>query len=157
MAKKQKLTRLVFLTSIQFCANVLCVCLREAFRAVASSSGSDHDAHDAARFRLAWALAHSKRAGDAARAVILLQEGSHRWGETVLARDRHYIVAVAHFNDGDYLAARTAADEALREDAACRQAETLKAAVRSPCAFVTAVFCIPCVALPPPFLFRHII
>jgi alkanesulfonate monooxygenase SsuD/methylene tetrahydromethanopterin reductase-like flavin-dependent oxidoreductase (luciferase family) len=41
---------------------------------VAGSSGSGADAVDAARFRLAWALAHSKRAGDAARAVSLLQE-----------------------------------------------------------------------------------
>ena len=103
-------------------------CCGGTFHSVASSSGSDHDAHDAARFRLAWALAHSKRSGDAARAVALLQDGSHCWGDKIQARDRHYIAAVAHFNDGDYLAARAAADEALRVDAGCRQAETLKAA-----------------------------
>lgn len=97
---------------------------------MASSSGSDdYDAHDAARFRLAWALAHSKRPGDAARGVLLLEEGRHRWGDKVQVRDRHYITAVAHFNDGDYLAARVAAEAALRLDAGCRQAEALKAAV----------------------------
>jgi fission 1 protein len=95
------------------------------FGSVASSSGSDHDAQDAARFRLAWALAHSRRAGDAARAAALLQPGAHKWGDAVQARDRHYITAMAHFNDGDYLAARVAADEALRIDAGCRQAEAL--------------------------------
>lgn len=45
-----------------------------------------------------------------------------------MARDRQYIAAVAHFNDGDYLAARDAANQALRIDAGCRQAEQLKVA-----------------------------
>ena len=88
----------------------------------------EHAAHDAARFRLAWALAHSRREGDAKRAVALLQEGAYDWADAVAARDRRYIAAVAHYNDGDFLAARAAAEEALKFDAGCRQAETLRAA-----------------------------
>lgn len=88
----------------------------------------DHAAHDAARFRLAWALAHSKRSGDGTRAVELLREEGYAWGDTVQKRDRRYITAVALYNEGDYLAARTSAEDALRHDAGCRQAEALRVA-----------------------------
>ena len=93
-----------------------------------ASTAEDHAAHDAARFRLAWALAHSKREGDGKRAVSLLQEGAYDWADAVAARDRKYITAVAHYNDGDFLAARAAAEEALKHDAMCRQAEMLRVA-----------------------------
>lgn len=93
-----------------------------------ASSAEEHAAHDAARFRLAWALAHSRREGDGERAVALLREGAYDWADAVAARDRRYIAAVAHYNDGDFLAARAAAEEALKFDAGCRQAETLRVA-----------------------------
>ena len=64
-----------------------------------ATTAEDHAEQDAARFRLAWALAHSKREGDAARAVELLRDGTYDWGEAVKPRDRKYISAVAHFND----------------------------------------------------------
>ena len=93
-----------------------------------AESPEHHAAHDAARFRLAWALAHSKRSGDGTRAVELLREEGYAWGDTVQARDRRYITAVAQYNEGDYLAARTSAEDALRLDAGCRQAEALRVA-----------------------------
>ena len=96
--------------------------------AVAASSSSDRAAQDTARFRLAWALAHSKAAGHATRAIELLRDRTYEWGDAVLPRDRRYITAVAHFNEGDYLSAKEAATDALRHDRECRQAEALKTA-----------------------------
>ena len=75
-------------------------------RVLARGIAEEHAAHDAARFRLAWALAHSRRSGDGERAVELLREEGYAWGDTVQARDRRYITAVAQYNEGDYLAAR---------------------------------------------------
>ena len=74
-------------------------------------------------------MAHSKKPGHAARAVDLLLPGAHQWCESVLPRDRRYIAAVAHFNDGDYLAARNACEESLSHDPECRQATSLLAAI----------------------------
>ena len=56
--------------------------------------------------------------------MALLREGAYDWADAVAARDRRYIAAVAHYNDGDFLAARAAAEEAFKFDAGCRQAET---------------------------------
>ena len=74
-------------------------------------------------------MAHSKKPGHAARAVDILLPGAHQWCESVLPRDRRYIAAVAHFNDGDYLAARNACEESLSHDPECRQATSLLAAI----------------------------
>lgn len=104
---------------------------RNAVASTPASTPEDHAAHDAARFRLAWALAHSKKEGDGKRAVALLQEGAYDWADAVGARDRRYLTAVAHYNDGDFLAARDAAEQALTHDAMCRQAETLRAAAEN--------------------------
>ena len=101
------------------------------FQAVDVQDGHGADTlaeQDAARFRLAWALAHSKREGDAARAVELLRDGTYDWGEAVKPRDRKYISAVAHFNEGDFLSARADAEAALRLDSGCRQADALRLA-----------------------------
>ncbi|EEH58110.1 uncharacterized protein MICPUCDRAFT_57361 [Micromonas pusilla CCMP1545] len=106
----------------------MCLEADRAYAEVAASSSSDRAAQDTARFRLAWALAHSKAAGHATRAIELLRDRTYEWGDAVLPRDRRYITAVAHFNEGDYLSAKEAATDALRHDRECRQAEALKTA-----------------------------
>ena len=57
-----------------------------------------------------------------------MRDRTYEWGDAVLPRDRRYITAVAHFNEGDYLSAKEAATDALRHDRECRQAEALKTA-----------------------------
>ena len=67
---------------------------------------------------------HTPNARATVKELYLLQEGAYDWADAVAARDRKYITAVAHYNDGDFLAARAAAEEALKHDAMCRQASS---------------------------------
>jgi mitochondrial fission 1 protein len=84
---------------------------------------------DSARFRLAWALAHSRNEQHLKRAGHILTDETLNWDEETLTdRDKYYLMAVMYYNRNDYLNCRDNAFVVLRIDPTCTQAQNLRVA-----------------------------
>ena len=83
---------------------------------------------DDARFRLAWALAHSRREEHLRHAENILTDETLDWEDVLTHRDRYYLMAVMFYNRCDYLACRDYAFKCLSVDPTCVQAHNLRQA-----------------------------
>jgi len=95
-----------------------------------AGDASAAEVHDA-RFKMVWALAHASNVKHNERAVQILEDKSMEFGESMNARDRAYLRAVAYYNSQDYDKAREAAYDAIGIDAECRQAHALRQAAEA--------------------------
>ena len=84
-----------------------------------------------ARFKMVWALAHATNTKHNERAIQILEDPSVTFGESMNARDRAYLRAVAYYNSHDFDKAREAAYDAIKIDAECRQAHALRQAAEA--------------------------
>lgn len=83
---------------------------------------------DEARFRLAWALSHSRREEHLRHAENILMDETLEWDDVLTHRDRYYLKAVLYYNRNDYLSCRDNAFTCLSVDPTCVQAQNLRQA-----------------------------
>jgi len=83
---------------------------------------------DDARFRLVWALSHSRREEHLRHAENILLDETLDWDDVLTHRDRYYLKAVLYYNRCDYLSCRDNAFTCLSVDPTCVQAQNLRQA-----------------------------